>query len=192
MHRFEHRRVFPLRIGVRTRDKSQSTANDASQIGQNVAEQIRGHDHIKRLGAPYKVHRCRIGVLSPGIDGGIVTTHLFENLVPEHVSVPLRVGLGNHRQPSAAAGRHFEPKPQNPFDAPPGVNGSLQREFLRLAHLEPAARINIFPLRVLPDDHEIDVFRTFIGQHPPDTRIKLHWAHAGVLIERLPNFHQRR
>src|SRR5579871_3075987 len=92
---------------------------------------------------------------------------------------------------TAAGSRHGKTETQDASDAPSRVNRRLQREFLRLAHLETATRVHVFAFRVLSDDHQIDVAWSFTGKRTPHTRQQASRSNAGVLIKGLADTLER-
>ena len=80
MHRLEHRRIRSLGIGVRAGGQPQPAGDNAAQVRQQIAEQIRRHDHVEPLRTANKVHRHRVAVLLVGDHARVIATHLLPRI----------------------------------------------------------------------------------------------------------------
>jgi hypothetical protein len=56
MHRLEHRGEPPLGVGVRAGGQAQAAAQHSPQVGQQIAEQVRGHDDVEPLRPTDEIH----------------------------------------------------------------------------------------------------------------------------------------
>ena len=73
-----------------------------------------------------------------------------------------------------------------------GINGVWISALVRRAAFQPAAVIDVFPLAVFADHDKVDFGRPLAGEHAFHARIELARADTSILIERLPDFHERR
>ena len=67
----------------------------------------------------------------------------------------------------------------------------LQRKLFRLPRPEPPAVVDVFALRVLPQDHQVNVGRLLVGQRRAHPGIEPGRPHAGILVEPLADLDQR-
>ena len=85
----------------------------------------------------------------------------------------------------------FEGVADAAFDAHPGVDRFLDRDLVRRALAQNAARAGIQPFRVFPDDQEIDVGGGFILQGRIHVRVEFHRPQVDVLIQFEPQAQQQ-
>ena len=71
------------------------------------------------------------------------------------------------------------------------MDGRLDDDFLRLAHLEFAAGGDVFAFGIFADDDEIDVLRLLAGERRRNVREEGGRPQADILVELLPHSHER-
>jgi hypothetical protein len=88
--------------------------------------------------------------------------NLVEDLVPQHHAVALRVRLGDQRQVLALAlARQLERKAVDALHACPGEYRGLGGYLFGQPLVHAPARSGILALRVLADDHPVDLLGIF-------------------------------
>jgi hypothetical protein len=131
-----------------------------AEVGDDVAEQVVGHDHLELPRLEHHVHRERIDVVVRGDDPGVGRRELSEDPLPERVSGGHRIALVGHAEPRQAARlREVEGVPDDPVHALPGVDFLLNRDFVLGPRLEAAADVDIQAFGVLAKNREVDVRR---------------------------------
>ena len=68
--RLEHRRPGARRVEVRRRRQPDAARHGAAEVGEDVAEQVVGDDHVVALRVLDEVDRRRVDVVVGGADGG--------------------------------------------------------------------------------------------------------------------------
>src|SRR5579862_6733304 len=82
VHRLEHRRKLAFRIDVARRRDADGAGAGRTEIGQNVAEQVRRHHDVELVGPEHEQRRQNVDmILVPG-DVGKVFRHRLDALVP--------------------------------------------------------------------------------------------------------------
>ncbi|MNT01221.1 hypothetical protein D3C72_1356780 [compost metagenome] len=75
MDRFEQRRKAPLRIEVGRGGDADGTGAGRSQVGENVAEQIRRHHHIETIWLQHEARTENVDVLLVPSDVRVLLRH---------------------------------------------------------------------------------------------------------------------
>ena len=129
--RLEHRRVAPRRIDVRARRDAKTAGDGRTDIGKDVAEQVRRDDDVERLWMRDHARRQRVDVVFAILDRRIVLPHRLGHFVPEHHRVRQRIRLGGAGEQAARPPRgQLETVAENPFDAVAGEHAGLLRHFV--------------------------------------------------------------
>ena len=154
------------------------------EIGQNVGVQVGGDDGVEARRLQHHAGRHRVDqhlvARYVGIFGGDLTSHL----VPEHHAEALGVGLRHHRQKLARPrARHVERKMHDPFDARTREDGNLGRNFNVRAAMRPPAVTRIFALRILTNDHPVDILRANVAERALNSVEDARRPNVGVLVE---------
>ena len=84
VNRLEHRRVSLFGIKIGSGGKTHAALKHGTQIGNNITEQVRGHDDIKRFRIFYHPHGQGIHQRHIGFDVRVILCHLSKNLIPEN------------------------------------------------------------------------------------------------------------
>ncbi len=95
MHRLEHRGIAPFRIDIGAGRDAETSRDRATQIGEDVAKEIRADDHIEGFRPQHHAGSHRIDQHRFGLDAGIVERHPGEGFVPERHGVLLGIALGD-------------------------------------------------------------------------------------------------
>ena len=78
----EHGGILFRRIQIRGGSDPDRSHYRGAQIGKDVAEQVRSHDHVKRFGTAHKMGRENVDVILIGADIGELLRHGGKALVP--------------------------------------------------------------------------------------------------------------
>ena len=62
VHGLEEARTTPSRIDVPARREAETPGDSRAHVGQDVAEEVVGHDDVEALGPGYHEHCCRVDV----------------------------------------------------------------------------------------------------------------------------------
>ena len=188
MDRLEHRRAAAGRVDVGRGGKAQPALDRRAQVGQDVAEQVRRHHHVQRLGCQHHPGGQRVDVIGGDLDLGIFGGDLAGDLVPEHHGMALRVRLGDRSQSSRPPLRLFEAKAQDAFDPGAGEDRGLDRDLVRGALMQPAAGASVFAFGVLADAQDVEAA---LSQRPLDPAQQPVRPDIGVLHEGLADRQQQ-
>ncbi len=162
-----------------------------AEVGDDVAEQVVGHDHVELRRRLHHQERERVDVEVPCLDAGVLRRDLAEDALPQRVPLRHRVALVGHAHAAAACGlRELERVADDPVDALVGVELLLDRDLVVGARLEAAADADVQPLGVLAEDDEVDVRRRAILQRAQPRVEQPHRAVIDVEIELEPRAEQ--
>ena len=167
---------------------------DAGEVGDDVAEHVRGDDDVVGVRVLHHPHAAGVDVVVVGLHVGVVLGHFLERPPPEIVAVGEDVGLGDERERLLGAvplAGVIERPADAPLAALPRVDGLLHRHFVGRALFEIATHATVEILRVLADDDEVDVLRAASGQRRLDAGEQFHRAKIDVLIEFEPQFEKQ-
>ena len=105
VHGLEQPRHVAARAEVGARGHAHAALQGRAEIGQDVAEEVRGDDDVEAVGPQHHARRERVHEHVLVADAGMARGHLGGDLVPEHVAVARGVRLGRARdQPAPLAG----------------------------------------------------------------------------------------
>ena len=93
MHGFEHRRIRPRRIDIAAGRQPDAAGHRGGEIGDDVAEQIVGHDDVEPARISNHVDSGGVDVLVSDLDVGIVPADLADHPRPQLAGVRQHVGL---------------------------------------------------------------------------------------------------
>ena len=147
-------------MDVAGRRHAEPALERGSQVGDDVAEQVVGDDHLKLPGVQHQVHRQRVDVVVRRVDAGIARRRLSKYPLPQGVAVRHRVALVRHanlRQPARSG--ELERVADDSAHTFIGVDLLLDRYLIVRAGLEASADAHIDPFRVLAEHDEADVPR---------------------------------
>ena len=123
----------PVCAGFRLADAAPDAAGDrATEIGEDVAEEVVGHDHVVALGPLHEVDARRVDVVVARGDVRVLGRHLVERALPEVAGEREDVRLVHQREvPARPRLREVEREADAPLDAEPGVDRALRRDLER-------------------------------------------------------------
>ena len=121
MNRLEQRH---LRADRSRGEHAERAADDAGLVGQDIAEQVFGHDHVE-MGRPLDdLHRRIVDEHELELHIGISRRHFARDLTPQPRGGD-HVGLVDDGQMFAPLAGQFEGQTQNPLDLLARVNASI-------------------------------------------------------------------
>ena len=156
MYRLEHRWAGAIRIEVARRREADTPGYRATEIGEDVAEQVVGDDHVVTLRRLHEIDAGRVDVVVSRLDVGELGRHFVERALPEIAGEGQHVRLVYEREMFAIAFvGQIERVTNTAFDTEPGVDRTLRRDLVRRALAQEAALARVGALGVLPDDDEV-------------------------------------
>ena len=135
-----------------------------TEIGQDVAEQVRADDDVEPIGMAHEMRGQDIDVVLVGLDVGIVARDRGEALVPERHRVDDAVRLGRRGDVLLAGAGELEGVAHDPVAAAPGEHRFLHRHFVLGAGVQSAADFGVLTLVVFAHDEEVDIARPAVAQ----------------------------
>ena len=193
VNRFEHRRVRARGVDVGARRDAEAAGNRGTDVGEDVAEEIRRHEHVERLRMRDHPRRERVDVVLAVLDRRIVLADDVGDLVPQHHRMRERVRLGRARdQASRALRRELEAVAQDPLDAGAREHTDLLRDLVRRAAMDAAADARVLALGVLAHAHHVDLRGTAVRERRREPVEEPHRPQVHVLIEPLADREDQR
>ncbi len=181
MHRLEHRRVGTGGVDVSAGRQSNATAYRGGQVGDDVAEQVVGDDHVEAAGIGDQMDGGGVDVLIGHLDAGILLTHLLHGPRPQRPGERQHVRLVHQRQMLATLLGAREGVFHDTADPECGVGADLGRHFVRGAHADRAAGPGVGAFGALADHHEVDV--RVSGKRAAHTGVQPARAQVDVVVE---------
>ncbi len=133
-----------LGVDVAAGGDAHAALDDAAQVGDDVAEHVRGDDHVVVLGVLDHPHAAGVDVVVVGLDVGVLLGHLLERPPPEVVAEGQHVGLGDQRELLALGVVPLAGVLEGPADAAfaalAGVDGRLRGDLVGRALLAGSRR----------------------------------------------------
>ena len=145
VHRLVHRlALLRFRIDLaerRRRQHPERAGEHRRDVGEHVAEQVVGDDHVELLGPAHQLHAAGIGKLMLELDVLVFTRmHLLHDLVPEHAGFD-DVALLHRGHLVAALARKLEGDAGDAFDLVGIVDLSVDGTFLAIAEIGDGLRV---------------------------------------------------
>ncbi len=184
MHRLEHRRVRVLRVEVAGRGHAEPAGHGGGEVAEDVAEQVGPHDDVEPVGGLHHPGGQGVDVARFGGHVRVLGRDGVEDLVPERHRVDDAVRLGRRAHPLRPGARQVEGVADDPFDTDAGEHRLLQGELARVSRVVPAAEGGVLALRVLPDDHHLQLVGPAPGQRRGGAGQQPHRPQVDVLGER--------
>ena len=184
---FVHGYAFGIEISARS--NTHATLDGRTEVGDNIAEQVVGHDHIEPLGVLHHPHACGVHMGIIPFDVGIFgLAYLVEGTLPEIEGVSQHICLAaeGERLFLVTLAGHLESEPEAAFHSLAGVDGFLHRDLVWRALLHEAAAAHIQALGILADHDKVDVLRRFVRKRRGNTFIQLDRTQIDILIEGKP------
>ena len=159
---------------VARRRHAQPTLERGAEVGDDVAEQVVGDNHLELAGIEHHVHRQCVDVIVRGGDPRELRDEFLEHALPQGVSLRHRVAFVGHAHLCQPVGLGIlERVTHDPVHAFISVDLFLDRHFVIGAGFEPPTNAHVDAFGVLAEHDEVDVFR----------RSPLEWAEP--LVEQL-------
>ena len=188
MHRLEHRGIGAGGVDIGGGGEAEAALNRRAEIGQDVAEQVRGDDDVERVRRGDESRGHRVDMEACRLDVGKLAGDAARRLVPEHHRIFLRVRFRHRGELAAPRARLLEGEAQDAFDPGAGENGCLDRHLVRRADMHAPAGARIFAFGVLADAENVEVAAP---QRTLDALEKAVRADVGVLREALADRQQQ-
>ena len=96
--RLEHGGPGAGGVQVAARGEPDPPGYRAAEVGEDVAEEVVGDDHVVLLGRLHEVDARGVDVVVGGGDSGVVGRHLVERALPEVAGEGEHVGLVHERE----------------------------------------------------------------------------------------------
>ncbi len=188
----EHGRELSRRVQVGAAGEAHAADHDGGQVGEDVAEEVRGDHHVEHLGRADEVHGRGVDEHGRAGDVRVIGGDLPQNIVPEHHAVLERVRFGDARHvlPLAPA-RGLEGVADDALGPHAGEVVDLDGRFVRSARVMGAAEIGVLAFGVLTDDDQVDVVRPDVLERAVDARVEHGRPDVDVLIETLAHAEKR-
>ena len=130
----------------------------AAEVGEDVAEEVVGDDHVVLLRRLHEVDAGRVDVVVRRGDVGVLRLHLVEGALPEIAGEGEDVGLVHQGEVLArAALGQVEGEAHGALHAHAGVDAALGGHLVGRALPQRAALAGVGALGVLPDHDHVDV-----------------------------------
>jgi hypothetical protein len=157
VHGLEHRRGGPIRVDVPRGGPTDPAGDGTPQVGEDVAEEIVGDDHVETVRLLDKVDARSIDMVVPGLHIRIFEGDLVEGALPKVARECEHIGLVYQRQtPSRARPGQVEGISNTTFHAEASVDGTLGGDLGQGALTEEAPFPRVSTFSVLTDHAEID------------------------------------
>ena len=151
----EEGRTGPGRVQVGRGGEADATAYRSGQVGEDVTEEVVGHDHVIALRLLDQVDARSVHmVVVPG-DVRVVSRDLRNRALPEIAGEGQHVGLVDQRQLVAPARGQVEGEPGAALGSHPGVDGALRGHLVGCALAEKSTLTGVRALGVLADDRKV-------------------------------------
>ncbi len=190
VHRLEDRRPGAIRVQVAARRVAKPAGQGRAQVGDDVAEQVVGDDHVEPLRVVHHPQARRVHVRVAELDA-VLGRYLVGDPVPQVAGMCEHVGLVHQRQPAAAPDRELRCVPDAAPHASPGVQRLLGRRLELGAPVHGAASARVQALGVLPDDDEVQIRQLVLADRTANARPQLGRPQVDVEVELEPQPQQQ-
>src|SRR5699024_2533933 len=152
------------------------------QVGDDVAEEVIGDDHVEAGGVGGHEDGGRIHVQIVDGDLGVFGRDGIHRAAPQVTGVDQHVVLVHEGELLARAGLGAgEGVAYHPLDAEGGVQADLGGHFVRGAHAHGAAVTHVRPLGAFADHDEVDL--AGVGQGGGDSRQEAGGAQVDIVFQ---------
>ncbi len=189
MHRFEHRRVGPGGVDIAAGRQADSAADRRGQVGDDVAEQVVGDDHVEPARIGNHVDGGGVDVLVGHLDVGVFLPHLGHHPRPQVAGEGQHVGLVHQSQVFAALGGAGEGVAHHPLHPVGGIEADLGGHLVVGAGADRAAGAGVGAFGAFPDDDEVDLREA--GQRAGYTPIEPGGPQVDVVVQGEADFQQQ-
>ena len=190
VHRLEHARVGAGDVQIGRCGQPDAAGDRGGQVGQDVAEQVVGHDDVETARVGDQVDHRGVDVRVRDRDLGELHRDLFDDPAPQLAGVHQHIGLVHQRQvPARPAGRSAERVPHHPLDAEVGVQRDLGGDLVHGVLAQQAAVSGVRALGALPQHQQVDGLVT--GQRTDDARVEAGGTQVDVMVQFEPDAQQQ-
>ncbi len=182
MNRLEH--ADAARVHVGARGHAHAALERGAEVGDDVAEEVAGDDHLEGRRVLDQIEAERVDVDVLRLDLRVLLGDLEEAALPELVAVHDGVRLVGHVHGAVAVVlRVLEGGADDPLHPFARVDALLYRDLVRRALLEVAADARVDALGVLAEDDEVAVPRLAPRERHEAIAQTLHRPHVAVEVE---------
>src|SRR4029079_7341266 len=157
VHGLEHAGVAPAHVQVAAGGQPDAAGHGRGQVGQDVAEQVVGDDHVEPGRVLHQEDGRGVDVQVVGADLRVLGGHGGEDPLPEPAGVHQHVVLVHQGHLVAAPGGALEGVPYDALDAVRGVDAHLGGDLGGGAGTDDAAVADVQALGAFADDDEVDL-----------------------------------
>src|SRR6266850_1750341 len=184
MDRLEHRHLTG--VDVPRRGDAEPSADRGAEVGDDVAEQVRGHDRVELLRLQHEPHAGRVDVHRVARDIAVLLADLVEDPSPELLHRD-RVRLVDEREvPIRARARELEGVADDALDARARESHRHLGDLVLAGAGDPAG-LPVYVFGVLADDDEIDVLGALALQRHEAVVVRDDGAEVHVQVETPPH-----
>ena len=142
-------------------------------VGQDVAEEVAGDDHVELLRRADELHRGVVDVHVRELNVGILRRHSGDDFAPQDRGVE-HVGLVDRAELLAAAARGLESDARDAFDFASRIQHGVEAFVLALRIGATSARLaEVDIARQLADDHQIEAGDDFALQRRRISQLRI-------------------
>ena len=161
MDRLEHRHAIRVQVGGGS--QADTAGHRTTEVGEDVAEQVVGDDHVVTLGVLHEVDAGGVDMVVRRLDLGVLGSDFVEGAFPEIAREGEDVGLVHEGDVLAALYREVEGVADAAFDTHAGVDRTLGGDLVRGVGPKQAALSGVGALRIFPDDDKVVADNTVVG-----------------------------
>jgi len=155
--RLEHRWIGPGGIDISAGGQANSAAHRRGQVGDDVAEQIVGDDHVKATGVGDKEDRGRVDVLISDLDVWIFRADLRDDPRPQRPGEHQNIVLVHKRQVLTTLPGPLERVFHYSAHTERGIDADLGGDLVGRSDADRATVTGVRALGPLAHHHEVDV-----------------------------------
>src|SRR6478672_10180399 len=187
VHGLEHGGRGAVRVDVPGRREPDAAGDRGGEVGDDVAEEVVGDDHVEARRVGGHEDRGRVDVQVVDADLGVLPRHLADQAAPDRPGVDQHVGLVDQGQLLARAALGAgERVADDPLDAERRIEGDLGGDLVRGSHTDRATVAGVGAFGPLADHHEVDLAgltRNFWAERRGDAREDAGRAQVHVVVE---------
>ncbi len=189
MDRLEHRRVFVDRVDAAGRGIAHAAHHGARLVGQDVAEQVVGQDHVEARGVVDQIDRGGVHMVVVVRDLGVLLAHLVHDALPHVAGVHENVLLVHERHMLAALHGQVERVAHHALHAVRRVDRDLGGHLVLGALADRAAGAAIQAFGTFAHHHKVDLAR--LGERRGDALVQLGRPQVHILVQREAQLEQQ-
>ena len=181
MDRLEHGRILIGRVDAARSGIADATDHGACLVGDDVAEQVVGEDHVEAGRVGHHEDGGRVDVQVIVRDFRIFLGHLVDDALPHVAGVDQHVLLVHESHVLLALHGQLEGVTHHAFHTVGGVDGHFGGDFVRGATADGSAGAAVQAFGAFTHDDEVDVAR--VGERRRDTLVQLGRTQVHVLVQ---------